>query len=546
MKYFNSDFTIGIELEAFAKISEFIDINEYNCEENVYCNYLNDYNYEPEDGEYNPLEEFYNNIRNFFKREFGLSGNVHYDGSVKGFKNGYNGFEWSSPIIKYTPKEMCQLKSMLKSLTMYDIHTNESCGFHTHFSYKNINESDVLWLIMNIAMSDEYVNTFTEFCYNEKCNDYPLLDLYEMKYINFSNERYANKEYLSRLKDAIVCKQYDAVSMILNCEKYRVLRIHPQGTIEWRGPRGFLQSNAGIDAYFRKLYKVISIFQSILQKDTLMGMTKNEWLNIISEHSIKDMDTYYSLPERTSKHKKCDTYGILSDFLPNSKMTSNLHHYSNKARRFINPIQIICDDIIKNPLLINDKSFSHLLPLICDRLAEMDKFRWVIEKNVHCGHKLSLNVQYCMIKKNITLIPYTTEDVWKYISLSKLKSFVFRNGSFSVKSEYKLQTLDFWLTKLPQLIGYDETMLFWCWFIDRIDDSSRHQWVRDYLYTKKDEYVNIIKNNELVCNDEYSKDVIKHNVEKIDNFRDLHRFLYNFYKVILSSVDRVSIVQNFV
>ena len=531
MKYFNSDFTIGIELEAFARISEFTDIDEYEYEEGVDCNYLN--NYECEDGDYDPLDEFYSNIRLFFGREFNMYGTVQYDGSVKYYNNGYNGFEWASPVLTYCPKEISKLKNMMKSLKKHDIHINSTCGLHTHFAYKGINESDVLWIIMNIANNPQYVKEFTEFKFLN--DDRTLFKENDIVNINFYDDRYADKQYLLYLKNSIEKKQYDEIGMLLSGEKYRAIRIHPQGTLEWRGPRGFLESDNGVDEYIRKLHRVVSIFQKILSTDTLNGMSRGEWFENISESILCCKDHTRVLPERTKKHQKCNAYGILDEFHPNDKIMENLSYFSKSKQRFVNVVSMLIDNMDKNPNIINDSSIAHLIPFICMDLVGRGRLREVIENNVKNGYKLSKNVQYCMLEYNFTLLPFITEEVWKYFSLPRLKKLIFKNGPFSQKSGYKLETINFLLDKLPQILGYDDAMKFWVWFIDTTIETynkDAYKWLYEHIMYHKEKYIDILKNTSYVVEQDFVLDTIKANLEKIDTFEDLHYFTRNFVKVV--------------
>ena len=62
-------------------------------------------------------------------------------------------------------------------------------------------------------------------------------------------------------------------------EKYQVLRIHPQGTIEWRGPRGFLDSNRTIDyveGYITKLYRLVLKIADIVTRKEYNGFDREE------------------------------------------------------------------------------------------------------------------------------------------------------------------------------------------------------------------------------------------------------------------------------
>lgn len=509
MKHFKNEFKIGIELEAFAPISKFAP-KFYNDYDGVlYCNTLNNINSDEED--YEPLDEFYGNITKHIDKHYGFGGQTHYDGSVSGFNEGYNGFEWSSPIIDFTPSKINQLKKMLKSLKYDDIHINDSCGFHTHFSYKGINEEDVLWVVMNIAMNKTYTMWLTQFSYIDTSE---LFTKYT--HIEFSNSRYAEKTFLTDLEDAIYHKRYDAISYLLNMEKYRVLRIHPQGTLEWRGPRGFLEYDDGVDAYIQKLYQVVGMFQEILEKKTLLGMTRTEWFDKISECMLLgDYEYNNVLPIRSEKQKRHHTYGILGDFRPNyESMDTNL--FSRSRNRLVNSSDVVTQQILKNPLLINMPSISHLLSTICYNLVGMGKLREVIEQVVSLKKPLSVNVQYHMIQKNVTLLPYVSNDIWKYLPMKRLRNLIYRNGPFSQPSDYKIKTIDFLLETLPQVYDSTNVVMFWKWFFETIVGNSSYRWITDYLMTKIDTIGEIFKSHPNISKYPKYQEMIDNILKQID------------------------------
>jgi len=471
-----TDFFVGFELEAFAYISDFIDLDNYDFEENVCCNYLNDYNYEPDEGEYNPLEEFYNNIRNFFKREFGLSGNVHYDGSVKGFKDGYNGFEWSSNPMRVTPHNMNCIKTMLKKLKYDNIHINDTCGFHTHFSNKNITEQDAMWILMVISMNDNFVKEITEFEYLDK-NDYELFG--SVKHVKFSNDRYADKNFLTLLKNAINEKKYLMLAHLLNDEKYRVLRIHPQGTLEWRGPRGFIESDNGVDSYIKKVYNIIDIFQYAIECKTLNGISKKEWMDNIYVNYVSDgnrCDLPLILSERQIKNNK---FGIVS--FGNNNYDTFYSGYNCHRHRYNDPCNLVSNKIIDCPrILVEDSSLHTKLNRICNNLNIKNKLRYVIESINACGITIPLNVQWFMILNNPTLLPYVTRDLWKHLSVERLIQIIRDNG-FRIETDNKKKMIDYIIEQLHKYIDISSVL----YILTSLCEINGN-WVYDYIYSKKD------------------------------------------------------------
>lgn len=449
-----NSFKIGFELEAFAPMGSFYD-EDYSEE---CCNYLN----ECDDDR---LGDFYNNINSFFNRKYGLRGYTHYDSSVKNYYNGYNGFEWSSPILEFTPTNLMKVKKMLIDLDNQDIHINSSCGFHTHFSYEGINDGDAAWIMLYIATNPTAYLTFTEFEYRKDYEMFP-------ENVHFYNQRYADKEFLDKIKESFENKDYNTLSENLCDYKYRVLRIHPQGTLEWRGPREFLNSKNGIENYIKRLHEVVDVISTALNTKEIKGVSREEFLENLKCVRFNYYDTCQK-PELTLVDKRTNRYGIMSWF------------GSYRCRKNVDFDRMI-KKVIENPVLINDKQFSDYTREIVVGLNSRNMLRTVIEKAYkECG-KINLNVQYIMVSQNITLMPYLQKDVWKYFPSGALKQLV-ANASFEVESNYKHKTLDYVLMELPKIYDY-ETITWLMKFL------THKPWVAKYLLTnQKDKVIKQLK-----------------------------------------------------
>ena len=449
-----NSFKFGFELEAFAPMGSFYDEGY----ENESCNYLNDCDDER-------LGDFYDNITSFFNRNYGLRGHTHYDGSVKDYYDGYNGFEWSSPILDFTPTNLMKVKKMLLDLDNQDIHINYSCGFHTHFSYNGLNDGDAAWIMLYIATNPAAYLTFTEFEYRKNYELFPTN-------IHFYNQRYADKEYLDKIKESFENKDYSTLSNYLCDDKYRVLRIHPQGTLEWRGPREFLNSKNGIENYIKRLYEVVDVINAALSMKEIKGVKRDEFLENLKDVRFNYYDSNHK-PELTLVDKRTNRYGIMGWF-------------GNYRCRHCVDFERMINKVIENPVLINDKQFSDYIREILVGLNSRNMLRTVIEKAYKESGKISVNVQYIMISQNITLMPYLQNEVWKYLPGCALKQLT-SNASFEVESDYKHKTLDYVVTELPKHYDY-QTLTYVMKFL------THKPWVAKYLLTnQKDKVIKQLK-----------------------------------------------------
>lgn len=442
-----NSFKFGFELEAFANIDDFCS-NEYGESP---CNSLNEDNEED-------LEEFYSNINDFFKDKFGFKGYTHYDGSVKNYKDGYNSFEWSSPAIEFNTKNIMKVKRMLTSLKDYDIHINETCGFHTHFSYEGLNDSDAAWILLYVAMNPYALKLFTEF-------EYGLDDeLFPMHTINFFNERYADKTFFETIKNAFLSKDYNLLRNVLNEEKYRVLRVHPQGTLEWRGPREFLYSNNGVEQYIKRLYEIIDIINLALDMNVIDGITRDEFIDNIRtvtfNHYRNDVN-----PEQSYIDKRHRSDGVFPWF------------GSSRWAKYVPSQEFnkIVSKVIEHPILITDRKYDPFITPMVRRLNDMNKLHTVISKAYKdTNGKLPVNLQYAMISNNITLLPYINDSIWKYMPFSAFRELIYSYNNFKNETEYKHKTIDFIFNSLTNHFQPKE-------ILEILDALCQSDWMPKYI-----------------------------------------------------------------
>lgn len=209
------------------------------------------------------------------------SSGVCYDGSL-----GLCGFEWPSPTMKFTPSAIAQCIHLLTHLQDESIETDEKCGFHVHISSPSMTLEEAKWIVMNIAMSDEYITLLTIFD--------------DVDYYGEFFGSYAKKDFLYKLRESFENNDFDNLKLLLDNEKYRVLRIHPQGTLEWRGPREFIGENTkAIKDFFVRLYSVISMFIEIMEKQTIGDYSKDNFLNMISSPNVD-----FNISKNKTKYEK--------------------------------------------------------------------------------------------------------------------------------------------------------------------------------------------------------------------------------------------------
>ena len=189
------------------------------------------------------------------------------DGSVYPDSRGGADFEWPSPVLTFTPETIRKCITFLADLPKYGIYTNKTCGFHVHVSFPSMTQTDIRWIVFQIGLDEDIKNT--------------ILQFHEME---FFNDEYAKKGYLdgiSRVVEDGDLSREEKIEQLRNwltTDKYRNLRIHPQGTLEWRGPRKFLEKEdlTIIKDFFLLLWKFISWISRAAQNKVVAGFTREE------------------------------------------------------------------------------------------------------------------------------------------------------------------------------------------------------------------------------------------------------------------------------
>ena len=137
-------------------------------------------------------------------------------------------FEYGSPIFPCTPFWFNKVVKTLRSMINNGFYTNDSCGFHHHLHFNGMTERDMVWIYCNLSMDDEMYNKF---------GSLEGVDGYDY---NLYSNQWASRTAMKDLKAAVEADNWEGVLSELNTNKWRAFRIHPQGTLEWRGPRDFM------------------------------------------------------------------------------------------------------------------------------------------------------------------------------------------------------------------------------------------------------------------------------------------------------------------
>jgi hypothetical protein len=179
-------------------------------------------------------------LRNCFN---GLEYNVGQDNSINPDQPNDIPFEAQFGVFPFTPLYLNKMLKGLQKLKDNGIITNDSCGFHVHLKFPRLTQEAGAWLILAIADDLEFQK-----------------ELLHFKEFDFFDKPYAKTDFLLALHEFLKTKKYAKLQNTLDTSKYRVIRLHPQGTVEWRGPRNFLNEGnpKTIKEFVLLLYKIVS------------------------------------------------------------------------------------------------------------------------------------------------------------------------------------------------------------------------------------------------------------------------------------------------
>jgi hypothetical protein len=225
-----------------------------------------------------PVENSYGFLMDRFFSKYFSGGEIVEDISIHPPK-GYFGFEYKSPGLQATPVNFEKLIQMLDYSIQFGIKTNKSCGFHIHVGFPKLDELDTKWSLCQIALNEDIINMIS------KLGKY-----------NFETALYSTLDNFVRLADRIKRRMWFEIPDLLSL-KNQMLNAHPQGTIEWRGPRNFIKNKSLIVDFVRLLYNFIMKLSMVQSLPTLDGsITKKEFAEKLNV--VPSMRTFNMPPEK--------------------------------------------------------------------------------------------------------------------------------------------------------------------------------------------------------------------------------------------------------
>lgn len=188
----------------------------------------------------------------------------------------YRGFEYNSPVLKYNLTIYKKLENLLLNISKFNIFGNERTAFHVHFSYPNMDSLDSFWILCKIALDKDIKKKIL------KIGD-----------INQFGSYLSRFDILIKLKNSILKKDLSSLYEIYDLFfknndgdvkelKKLLFRIHPIGTLEWRGPRSFMYKDVikNVPIFMKTLHNLILFMSNAIESDHLADISKKEFLNV--------------------------------------------------------------------------------------------------------------------------------------------------------------------------------------------------------------------------------------------------------------------------
>jgi len=301
--------------------------------------------------------------------------------------------ELASPAFKFTPKNIEKAIQFLTEAFAFT-HTNKSCSLHIHIGFPEklfkIDENRV-WVMFCLANDTKKVSEISNF------HEFELFD-----------EHYAPIDYLFRINEHMKRLQSNMdlvtlVNYVFTNRKFLAFGQHSQGTLEWRGPRGFLDEKVfGTvrDFFIKQLYPFVkwigktlemesittsegykierkTVFDIISKADKRISNAPKTRRSPFAKRFTSDVD-FSLLPEVVKKHKSLLTSSFLCISIKKTNTDLFNFTFAGAVNLTINNCMISGSNIMgghySNVILNSNFNISNKLELHDCVIGEFRKF----------------------------------------------------------------------------------------------------------------------------------------------------------------------------
>ncbi len=273
-------------------------------------------------------DEANDRAKRFFNQWF-PGGDLHSDGSLDyTYEKGGEPIEWASPVLPVNVSTFQRIINMYKAGLDDEFYVNSTCGYHHHLSFQGITAEDVIWIMSKLALDDNMRRKISKF-----------------KGIEFVGE-WSRDDYIDDLKNAVLNDNYKKIVELCKTDKYSLVNVHNHNTLEWRGPRGFLEdgSISTIIDFYKLLWEFVKWMTDVLDETEINNVSKDNFIAQIRavkgssningfKFSEKRKDGLLSDDKLKEICKKIsDEPKILANFVKSKALEQILQHLFNTNR----------------------------------------------------------------------------------------------------------------------------------------------------------------------------------------------------------------------
>lgn len=258
------------------------------------------------DDSYVEYEDYEDSIKEFFDSCGLEGGDLHGDGSLNGYGDGAP-FEWASPVLPVNMTSINKIINMYKRGLNEVFTVNDSCGLHHHVSFPNMSAEDMVWIMCKLALDTNMREKISHF------KDWSFVTTW------------SKDSYLDRLKDAVLNDKYNDIIKICRTDKYSLVNVHSHRTLEWRGPRSFLDTSRekalkNVVEFYKLFWSFIKWMTDVLDENEINNISKDNFIQgIKTAMRAEGMNDINSFKMTSGKEK-----GIMSEETLNKLMKKTM------------------------------------------------------------------------------------------------------------------------------------------------------------------------------------------------------------------------------
>lgn len=297
-------------------------------------------------------EADFSEIESFFTDIFGYGGDLHHDGSLDADSEYEQTFEYASPVMPVNVSTFKKIINFYNDHYDREFYVNESCGFHHHISFPGITAEDVVWIMSKLSLDSNMRNKLQFF------KDY-----------NFKSG-WSETEYLTNLRDAVENLDYRNIVMYCDTDKYSLINVHRNKTLEWRGPRRFMEdcNPQIVKEFYIRVWDFVKWIVDVLDETEINDVAKDNFMEQVRAQMISDNRNHlkgFNMSKKKTNNnllsddkvmsfakQAFDTPSVLFKFINQPQKLEQIIQYMYNKNRLGKRVDVFNNDEEVNPSII--------------------------------------------------------------------------------------------------------------------------------------------------------------------------------------------------